>query len=221
MRLSPVPFALLVLGLLILLGSAIMMFRLSPPAPPEQDPALANAAAAGNGELAALPEPQPLHLHGLAFSVDRERFLVKATSVATGETAWESSGQDRFIVPGDAFPLDLSPEGNLWVANVGRKRLEQLDPRTGRFLAAWQPQEPFRGCCNPVRFAALRHGRFVTMEKGTRQARLFDPAGNEVSVITDDLPPSEFDYGLIHVPDAAYIIDRQRQRVWTVPDPGD
>ena len=217
MKLSFPQLALLAVGLLVLLGSAILMFRLNQPAP-DHDHAVA-AVALEPEARPDVPAPPPLQLNGLVFSVDRERFLVQAKSIATGETVWESTGQDRFIVPGDAFPIDLSPEGNLWVANVGRKRLEQLDPQTGRFLAAWEPQEPFRGCCNPVRFAALRHGRFVTVEKGTRQARLFDPAGNAVGIVTDELSPSEFDYQLIHVPDVVYIIDKQLNRVWTVPDP--
>lgn len=217
MKLSLPQLVLLVLGLLVLLGSAVLIFRLNPPGPDYADHA--DDANAETDSRQHVPETPPLQLNGLEFSVDRERFLVQAKSVATGETVWESAGQDRFIIPGDAFPIDLSPEGNLWVANVGRKRLEQLDPQTGRFLASWEPLEPFRGCCNPVRFAALRHGRFVTVEKGTRQARLFDPAGNAVGIITGELSPSEFDYRLIHVPDSVYIIDQQLGRVWTVPDP--
>ncbi len=213
MKLSLPQFVLFALGLLVLVGSAALIFRLNSASPEH---------AAENAETTArpdVPKPPPLQLNGLEFSVDRERFLVQAKSVATGETVWESTGMDRFIIPGDAFPLDISPEGNLWVGNVGRKRLEQLDPQTGRFLASWAPQEAFLGCCNPVRFAALRNGHFVTVEKGVRQARVFDPAGNVVRVITSELSSSEFNYQLVHVPDCVYIIDKQLNRVWTVPDP--
>lgn len=97
-----------------------------------------------------------------------------------GRKIWESRGEDRFVIPNDRFPIDISESGELWVANTGKRRLEQLDPETGRFIASWQPQPrfAFKGCCNPVEFAALGGGRFATMEKGTRQVRLFDPSGN-------------------------------------------
>lgn len=166
-----------------------------------------------------LPAAPPLQLEGMRFQVNRQNFSVQAISLDSGAVVWESTGEDGFIVPGEAFPLAVSPEGNLWVANVGRKRLEQLDPQTGAFLASWQPVEQFGGCCNPVRFAALRHGRFVTMEKGTRQARLLDPAGRVIKVITGELSQSESDYQLIHLPECVYIIDHRHKRIWQVPDP--
>ena len=172
-------------------------------------------------KLQTLPEPvpetpfeppmfavRPKHtLNGMSFQVDRAKRTVLA-NMESGALVWESRGEDKFIVPGAAFPLDLSQDGELWVANIGRKRLEQLDPATGRFIASWEPREAFGGCCNPVRFAALPGGRFVTMEKGVRRACVYLPSGELERIIADDLSDSEFNYylgrdanGLVHLYD--------------------
>lgn len=152
----------------------------------------------------------------LVFSVDRARKTVCAHNEATGELVWESHGESRFIVPGAAFPLDLSPEGELWVANIGKKRLEQLDPKTGRFIASWEPRETFGGCCNPVRFAALPGGRFVTMEKGVRRAAIYSPSGALEKEITDELSNSEFNYFLSRAHDVVQLYDTGVKRHWEV-----
>lgn len=164
---------------------------------------------------AALHPPVP-QLGSLRFSVDRARKSACAHDAATGALVWESTGEDRFIIPGAAFPIDLSPDGELWVANVGRKRLERLDPQTGRFIASWQPSEPFGGCCNPVRFAALGGGRFVTMEKGTRQARIYAPSGALEQEITNDLSFSEHDYYLYREKRVVHLYDAVRRSHWKV-----
>lgn len=97
----------------------------------------------------------------------------------SGGKVWESSGADRFAVPNFRFALDISPEGDLWVANPGRGRIEKLDKATGKFIASWTPLKKFAfaGCCNPTEFAALAGGKFATMEKGSRLMRVFSPDG--------------------------------------------
>ena len=144
-------------------------------------------------ENAVQPE---YRLENLVFRVDRKRKIVCAHDVETGELVWESQGEEKWIVPGAAFPMDVSATGELWVANVGRKRLEQLDPKTGRFIASWEPKQAFGGCCNPVRFAVLLGGRFVTMEKGTRRACIYQPSGELESVVMDALSDSKYNYYL-------------------------
>ena len=155
----------------------------------------------------AFRQDRTFRLNGLMFSTDRARKTVCARNEKTGVLVWESKGEDRFIIPGAAFPLDLSPAGELWIANVGRKRLERLDPQTGRFIASWQPKEPFSGCCNPVRFATLSKGRFVTMEKGTRQVCIYHPSGELERIVTNSLSASEDNYYLFHTGNAVYIFD--------------
>jgi len=161
---------------------------------------------------------RPKHvLNGVGYHVDRAKRTVVAEQESDGVRVWESNGSDKFIIPGAAFPLDLSPDGELWTANVGRKRLEQLDPATGRFIASWEPREAFGGCCNPVRFAALPGGRFVTMEKGVRRACVYLPSGELERVVTDELSDSEFNYylgrdgnGMVH------LYDTGTKRHWEV-----
>ena len=158
-----------------------------------------------------------LYRHGdLVISVDRKRKVVCANHAETGELVWESHGEDRWIVPGAAFPMDISATGELWVANVGRKRLEQLDPQTGRFIASWEPKQTFAGCCNPVRFAALTGGRFVTMEKGVRRACLYQPSGALESVVTDALSDSELNYYLYRDWETIHLYDTGVRRHWEV-----
>ena len=164
----------------------------------------------------AAVHPSDPQLGALRFSVDRKKKTVCAHDVATGRLVWESSGEDRFIIPGAAFPLDLSPDGELWVANVGRKRLERLDPQTGRFISSWQPTEPFGGCCNPVRFAALAGGRFVTMEKGTRLVRIYAPSGALEQELATDLSFSEHDYYLYREKRVVHLYDAARRSHWKV-----
>ena len=73
-------------------------------------------------KLQTLPEPvpetpfeppmfavRPKHtLNGLSFQVDRAKRTITADRQADGVRVWESHGSDKFIVPGAAFPLDLS-----------------------------------------------------------------------------------------------------------------
>lgn len=161
---------------------------------------------------------RPKHvLNGIGYHVDREKRTICADRESDGVRVWESHGEDKFIVPGAAFPMDLSPEGELWAANIGRKRLEQLDPATGRFIASWEPREMFGGCCNPVRFAALPGGRFVTMEKGVRRACIYLPSGELERIITDELSASEFNYYLGRdAAGAVHLYDTGTKRHWEV-----
>ena len=183
------------------------------------------------GKLQTPPEPvaetpfappefavRPKHaLNGVSFQVDRAKRTIIADRESDGVRVWESHGEDKFIVPGAAFPLDLSTDGELWAANIGRKRLEQLDPATGRFIASWEPREMFGGCCNPVRFAALPGGRFVTMEKGVRRACVYLPSGELERVVTDKLSDSEFNYYLGRDANGAvHLYDTGTKQHWEV-----
>ena len=209
MQLSRWQWVCFLVGLAVLLLGGILLFRGEEKVP---------VPAAVRSDAMELPEGLPARVGDLEFRVDRERRKVMGVRSSTGEQVWESDGFDAWIVPGAAFPLDVSPEGNLWVANVGRKRLEQLDPQSGAFIASWIPAEPFGGCCNPVRFVALEGGRFLTMEKGIRQARLYAPSGELLEVIVPDLSASEFNYEIRKTANKIYLIDHQsdfgQTRTW-------
>jgi hypothetical protein len=94
--------------------------------------------------------------------------------------------------------------------------LEQLDPKTGASVASWEPRQPFGGCCNPVRFAALTGGRFVTMEKGTRRACIYQPSGDLETVVSDALSDSEFHYFLCRDGEQVHLFDSGVKRHWKV-----
>lgn len=123
------------------------------------------------------------------FYTDCGRRIVGCISLKTFEQLWESGGEESFLLPDGSFPLSVSPEGDLWVANPGKKQLEQLLPKNGNFLAKWQPLESvaFPGCCNPILFQAISNGRFICAEKGTNRIRLFSPSGAEEKILADNL----------------------------------
>jgi hypothetical protein len=201
-------FAFGICGLLLLLAYQISNWSRTPMPPPSSDkPAIPEAFTAAH----------PLKLNGMVFSVDRKREIVLAHDVSTGKLIWESEGEDGFIIPGAAFPIALSPDGELWVGNVGLKRLEQLNPATGKFIASWQPKESFAGCCNPVRFSALPNGRFLTMEKGSRKACIYLPSGELDRVVTDKLSGKEDNFYLYQTDHAVHLYDAGTSWEMAVP----
>ena len=109
-----------------------------------------------------------------------------------GRVASEIGRKDKsrnvpgFIVPSPYFDVAVGADGMLWAANPGQLRMEAytLD---GRFELSWG--EPslnvtgFCGCCNPVHFALLPDGRFVTSEKGIARIKLYSPDGKIDGVV--------------------------------------
>lgn len=86
----------------------------------------------------------------------------------------------RFIVPSPYFDVQIGPDGLLWVANPGEHQVHaftfdgELEFTWGETSVAIQG---FCGCCNPVHFAILPDGRFVTSEKGMTRIKLYSPKG--------------------------------------------
>ncbi|HIE26722.1 TPA: hypothetical protein EYP66_05510 [Candidatus Poribacteria bacterium] len=91
-----------------------------------------------------------------------------------------------FVVPSPYFDLAVAPDGLLKVANPGRHTIEAytLD---GDFEFAWGKTsmgiEGFCGCCNPVNFAVLPDGRFVTCEKGLPRVKIYGADGAFTAVV--------------------------------------
>lgn len=91
-----------------------------------------------------------------------------------------------FVIPSPHFDLAVSRDGLLRVADPGRNRIETytLDGH----LEFWWGQrsvkiEGFCGCCNPVNFALLPNGWFVTSEKGLVRVKVYDSDGRFVGVV--------------------------------------
>ncbi|RPJ28186.1 MAG: hypothetical protein EHM35_13820 [Planctomycetaceae bacterium] len=90
------------------------------------------------------------------------------------------------VIPSPHFDVAVSRDGLLRVANPGRNRIETytLDGN----LEFWWGQrsvkiEGFCGCCNPVNFAILPDGAFVTSEKGLVRVKIYNSDGGFVGVV--------------------------------------
>jgi len=91
-----------------------------------------------------------------------------------------------FVIPSPHFDLAVSRDGLLRVANPGRNRIEAYTPDGN--LEFWWGQrsvkiEGFCGCCNPVNFAILPDGGFVTSEKGLVRVKVYNSDGGFVGVV--------------------------------------
>ncbi len=91
-----------------------------------------------------------------------------------------------FVVPSPYFDLAVAPDGLLRVVNPGRHRVEAYT-FDGDFELSWGETsmriEGFCGCCNPVNFALLPDGKFVTSEKGLPRIKVYDVDGTFVEVV--------------------------------------
>jgi len=91
-----------------------------------------------------------------------------------------------FVVPSAYFDLNVGPDGLLWVANPGEHRLEAYTFEGG-FVTSWgqvaNTIEGFCGCCNPVFFARLPAGGFVTSEKGLARIKVYSAQGRFEAVV--------------------------------------
>jgi hypothetical protein len=91
-----------------------------------------------------------------------------------------------FIIPSPFFDVKISRDGLLRVNNPGRHRME-LYTADGDFEGSWGTASMsitgFCGCCNPIAFALLPDGRFVTCEKGLPRVKVYSATGEFESVV--------------------------------------
>jgi hypothetical protein len=100
-----------------------------------------------------------------------------------------------FVVPSRHFDLAVSRDGLLRVANPGRNRIDTFTLDGG--LEFWWGErsvgiQGFCGCCNPVSFALLPTGGFVTAEKGLVRVKVYNSDGGFVGVVAG---PDQFTGG--------------------------
>lgn len=91
-----------------------------------------------------------------------------------------------FVIYKPFLDLAIGPEGLLWVVNPGRYQLEAYTAEGEREFAWGQfgnNLDDFTSCCNPVNFAILSDGSFVTCEKGIPRVKLYDPSGIMIGVV--------------------------------------
>jgi hypothetical protein len=95
-------------------------------------------------------------------------------------------GITGFVIPSANFDLAVAPDGLLRVANPGESRIEiyTLDGDLELFWGeASMRITGFCGCCNPVNFAMLDDGSYVTAEKGLVRVKVYNPDGSFRGVV--------------------------------------
>ncbi|OHB59136.1 MAG: hypothetical protein A2173_10725 [Planctomycetes bacterium RBG_13_44_8b] len=92
-----------------------------------------------------------------------------------------------FLVPSPYFDLAVAPDGLLRVVNPGLLRIEaytfegDLEFWWGEFSNV--DIKGFTGCCNPVTFAMLEDGSYITCEKGLVRVKIYNANGIFVGVV--------------------------------------
>ena len=98
-----------------------------------------------------------------------------------------------FSVPSPYFDLAVAPDGLLRVANPGRHRVEAYT-YDGDLELSWGKAsmaiEGFCGCYNPINFALLPDGKFVTSEKGLPRIKIYNADGTFKGVVA---APEQFE----------------------------
>ncbi len=90
------------------------------------------------------------------------------------------------VIPSPYFDVAMASDGLLRVVNPGRQLIEAYT-RDGHREWVWGKPgigiEGFSGCCNPINFAILPDGGFVTCEKGLVRVKVYDADGQFVGVV--------------------------------------
>ena len=98
----------------------------------------------------------------------------------------ENRNVPGFVIPSPHFDLAVAKDGLLRVVNPGRRRIEAYT-FNGDLEFWWGESsvavEGFCGCCNPVNFALLPDGGFVTCEKGLVRVKVYDSEGRFAGVV--------------------------------------
>jgi DNA-binding beta-propeller fold protein YncE len=138
-----------------------------------------------------------------SIAVDSDRVFV---ADAGTRVVWEFDTQgmlkgridEGFVIPSPYFDVAVDPSGSLWIADTGRHTLLRLvdgevTEKWGRYA---MDVSGFSGCCNPVHFAVLPDGRFVTTEKGLLRIKLHDADGGFAGMIAMGTSLGRGDQGL-------------------------
>ncbi len=92
----------------------------------------------------------------------------------------------KFATPRDFFPIAVQNNGELAAANPGRHRIENYS-NSGKLDSVWGEKSRsgggFGGCCNPISFAIMSDGSYITAEGGLPRIKRFDSKGNFQEII--------------------------------------
>ena len=91
-----------------------------------------------------------------------------------------------FVIPSPYFDLAVGDDGLLYVVNPGMHRIEAYT-FDGDLEFWWGKAslkiDGFCGCCNPINFAMLEDGSFVTCEKGLARVKIYEAGGKFAGVV--------------------------------------
>jgi hypothetical protein len=98
----------------------------------------------------------------------------------------EARGITGFFLPSPYFDVAGGKNNSIWAANNGNHSMENYS-LNGDLLSSWGGPtvdiEGFSGCCNPMHFAVLPDGSFVTSEKGLVRVKIHDSYGEFLCVV--------------------------------------
>jgi hypothetical protein len=95
-------------------------------------------------------------------------------------------GENKFVIPSPYFDIVMASDGLLRVVDPGRHSIVAFTvngDREWNWGKATPAIEGFSGCCNPVNFAILPDGSFVTAEKGLVRVKVYDSDGKFTGVV--------------------------------------
>lgn len=103
-------------------------------------------------------------------------------------------GGAGLVCPSVSLECEVAEDGRLYVANIGRLRVEKYD-RNARLESFWgsfgSEPENFVGCCNPVSFCLMPKDRLATAEKGIVRVKIYNRQGDMLDYLESDLFAAE------------------------------
>lgn len=95
-------------------------------------------------------------------------------------------GVEGLLLPSPSLAVAVAADGTIWLNDAGRHRMENYTP-DGNLERYWgvygMTLEGFVGCCNPIGFALLKDGSFITAEKSVPRIKHYLPDGRFDSVV--------------------------------------
>ena len=105
-----------------------------------------------------------------------------------GDIGRKGEGDDNnaLICPSPYLECEVDADGQLYVANCGRLRVQRYD-QNQNLQDYWGQYgldaEDFCGCCNPVSICLMPAGRLATAEKGIPRVKVYSRDGNMLAFL--------------------------------------
>jgi hypothetical protein len=120
-------------------------------------------------------------VNGLIYEYDWAGKLIRSIGQKS-----DGEGKNGFVIPSPYFDIAIAPDGLLRVVDPGRHLIVAYTVN-GDKEWSWGTATPaiegFSGCCNPVNFAMLPDGSFVTVEKGLVRVKIYGAEGKFIGVV--------------------------------------